>query len=857
MSVDTALGAPADPAGDSTGETVDDTADDRGADTAGTVPRVVPTATYRLQLHAGWGFDAAAGVVGQLAALGVSHLYLSPVLQAVPGSLHGYDVLDHTRLSEDLGGQGAFDRLAARAREHGLGIVVDVVPNHMARPTPESGNAPFWSVLRDGRGSAHADWFDIDWEAGGGRVLLPVLGSALGDVLAAGELTVDGDVLRYFDHEFPLAAGTAVLGLPELLDVQHYRLAWWRTGAAELNYRRFFDVDSLVAIRVEDAGVFDATHAVLLDLYRRGAVDGFRIDHPDGLADPGGYLDMLATATDGAWVVAEKILEDGEELPAGWACAGTTGYDALNLVQGLFVDPAGADALLRLWTETSGDPRSAAAVVEASERQIATTVLDAEVERLTRIAAREAAAGRRDLSPPRLKAAVLELLVAMEVYRGYAGTEQGAAVVGEALDRARTVVPDLAVELDFVAGLAVTPVGAGGGGGVGVPSPGHVEFTARFGQTAGPVMAKGIEDTAFYRWHPLSCLTEVGGDPARFGRSADDFHAWCTKAAATHPAGMTTLSTHDTKRSEDTRARLAVLAEHAADWVAVVARLRDATADRRPARLDGAIESLLWQTLYAVSPWDGGPRGGAVAAARLDGYLEKSMREAKVHTTWTAPDEAYEAAVHGFAADVLGDGAVLGVLADFAERTAPAVRAVTLGQKLVQLTMPGVPDLYQGCEIVSRTLVDPDNRADVDHDAIAGLLADLDRGDPATDLDAEKLLVVSRALRLRRRHPEVFTGAYTALATGTPHAVGYLRGARVAVVVARFVGRPGGDPLGDDPLGGGSSGGSSGGGRLGLPAGTWTDELTGRVVSAAADGVALREVLDHLPVALLVLEETS
>jgi len=817
-------------------------------DTAGTVPRLVPTATYRLQLHVGWGFNAAAAVVGQLAALGVSHLYLSPVLQAVPGSLHGYDVLDHTRLSEDLGGQAAFDRLAARARKHGLGIVVDVVPNHMARPTPESGNAPFWSVLRDGRGSSHADWFDIDWEAGGGRVLLPVLGSALGDVLAGGELTVDGDVLRYYDHEFPLAAGTAALEMPELLDAQHYRLAWWRTGAEELNYRRFFDVDSLVAIRVEDPHVFDATHAVLLDLYRRGAVDGFRIDHPDGLADPGGYLDMLATATDGAWVVAEKILEDGEELPAGWACAGTTGYDALNLVQGLFVDPAGERALLRLWADIGGDRRSAAAVIEASERQIATTVLDAEVERLTRIAAREAAAGRRDLSQPRLKAAVSELLVAMEVYRGYAGTEQGAAVIGEALDRARTAVPDLAVELAFVAGLAITPT-AGGAGGLSAPSPGHVEFTARFGQTAGPVMAKGIEDTAFYRWHPLSCLTEVGGDPARFGRSADDFHAWCTRAAATHPAGMTTLSTHDSKRSEDTRARLVVLAEHAADWVAVVARLRDATADRRPARLDGATESLLWQTLYAVSPWNGGPRGGAVEAARLDGYLEKAMREAKVHTTWTAPDEAYEAAVHGFAADVLGDAAVLGVLADFAARTAPAVRAVTLGQKLVQLTMPGVPDVYQGCEIVSRTLVDPDNRADVDHDAIAGLLADLDRGDPATDLDAEKLLVVSRALRLRRRHPEVFTGGYAALATGTPRSVGFLRGGRVAVVVARFVGRAGGsDPFGSDPFGGG---------RLGLPPGTWTDELTGRVVSATADGVALREVLDHLPVALLVREETS
>ena len=803
---------------------------------AATVVRRAITATYRLQLHSGFGFDDAAAVVPRLAGLGISHLYLSPILQAVPGSAHGYDVLDHTRLSADLGGAPAFERLTERAHEHGLGIVVDVVPNHMARPTPESANAPFWSVLRDGRKSEYVDWFDVDWDAQGGRILLPVLGSPLSEVLANGELTVtegpDGGLLHYYDHAFPLRSGTSSLPLAELVDAQHYRLAWWKTASTELNYRRFFDVDSLVAIRVEEPAVWDTTHRVLLDCFRSGAVDGFRIDHPDGLYDPRDYLQRLADATSsaenpaGTWVVAEKILAEGEPLPADWPCAGTTGYDALNLVQGLFVDPLGREPLLRLWTELTGDPRGAEAVVAESKRLVATTVLAAETERLTRLAVSAAADGRRDLSASRLRAAITELLLGMVVYRGYAGTEQGAAVIAGAEARAAATAPDLAVELAFLGELATD-------------ADRYPEFTARFGQTAGPVMAKGIEDTAFYRFHPLSCLTEVGGDAGSFGVAADDFHAWCTAAAAEHPAGMTTLSTHDTKRSEDTRARLVVLSEAAGEWEAVVARVRAASAAYRPVVLDGPTESLIWQTLYAVSPWGG---AGAVAAGRLHAYLEKAVREAKLHTTWTAPDETYEKALHTFADAVLDDPAVTGELAEFADGPARAgVRAVTLGQKLVQLTMPGVPDVYQGCEIVSRTLVDPDNRDAVDHTGIGRRQGRLDDAGPGTGLDDEKLLVVSRTLRLRRELPEVFAGSYTALATGTPNVVAFLRGGQVAVVVSRFLSRPA------EP----GPSGPADATRVSLPAGTWTDVLSGSTITVDDGGVALRELLTALPVALL------
>ena len=809
--------------------------------------RPTPVSTYRLQLHADFGFDAAAGVVDHLATLGVSTLYLSPVLQAVPGSVHGYDVLDHGRLSAELGGDAGFDRLVAAAHGAGLRIVLDVVPNHFAVPAPESANAVLWSVLSLGRDSPHADWLDVDWKAGQGRLLMAVLGSPLTDVLEAGELTVADDgpdgsrVVRYHDHVFPVADGTGELALPALLDAQHYRLASWTVADAELDYRRFFDVDTLMAIRVEDPDVFDATHRVLLERFRAGDVDGFRIDHPDGLADPRGYLRRLAQTTGDAWVVVEKIVEHGEVVPADWPTAGTTGYDALHQVQGLFVDRSGSGPLLAQWEALTGGDPGWAAVESRAKRLVATTSLAAEVSRLVRAAAAAAAADRLDLTDAGLREALVELLVGFEVYRGYVvpgepAPEQAVEVVEEAAAAARSVVPGRARELEFLVSLALGRAGR---------DPGRDEFCVRLQQTAGPVMAKGIEDTAFYRWYPLSALDEVGGDPSVFGVEPDAFHAWASEQRSRFPAGMTTLSTHDTKRSEDTRARLVVLSEVAQAWGRAVERWRTATLASRPAALDGATESLVWQSLWAVSPW-GGPAGrpGAVEADRLHDYLQKATREAKVRTTWTEPDEAFETGLRSFTDAVLADTDVLASMAAFGERVEPAVRAVTLGQKLVQLTMPGVPDVYQGSEIVDRSLVDPDNRRPVDYDRRRELLASLDAGAAPDGLDAEKLLVVSRALRARRDDPAAFAGGYTALATGTPHAVGFLRGGRVATVVTRHAT-------------GLAAAGGFGGAVLSLPAGSWTDVLTGRTVTATADGLPLADLLDRLPVALLTRREAS
>src|SRR4051794_40419812 len=346
------------------------------------------TATYRLQLRREFGFRDAAAVVPYLARLGVSHVYCSPVLEATPGSAHGYDVVDHSRLSPELGGDEGWSELVATCREHHLGIVVDIVPNHMAVPTPESLNAALWDVLRHGHASAYAEWFDIDWESEEGRLLMPVLGAPLDECIARGELTVDGSagVVRYFDHEFPLAPGSERLvdDVAALLAGQHYRLVHWREAGEQLNYRRFFDVTSLIGLRVEQRDVFDATHSRLLDLVRSGDVDGLRIDHPDGLADPRGYLDRLRSASGGAWTVVEKILERGEVLPSTWDCDGTTGYDALAAVSGVLTDAEAEKPLTEVYVEATGEDPDFATVRAGAKRQVVEQLLQAEVRRLVR-----------------------------------------------------------------------------------------------------------------------------------------------------------------------------------------------------------------------------------------------------------------------------------------------------------------------------------------------------------------------------------------------------------------------------------------------------------------------------------------
>jgi (1->4)-alpha-D-glucan 1-alpha-D-glucosylmutase len=750
-----------------------------------------PTTTYRLQLTADFGFRDAAAVVPYLRDLGVSHVYCSPVLQAAPGSTHGYDVVDHSRLSAELGGDEGWAELVEACEVNGLGIVIDIVPNHMAWPTPERLNPVLWDVLRHGQSSAFAHWMDVDWDVQGGKVLLPVLGKPLGQAVADGEIAVDLDarMIRYFDHEFPMAQGTFTL------DEQHYRLAHWRTGNDELNYRRFFDVTTLMGVRVEMPDVFEATHRVLLDL--PGPVDGWRIDHPDGLADPGGYLEDLAEASPDTWVVVEKILGGDEKLPRSWKCAGTTGYDALNMITAVLVENPnnGPDS-------DSGDAPFSG--IEAAKRQVVTQSLGAEVDRVVRELLADPDARDADLNPRGLREAVEDFLVAMPVYRAYPEDPEPARRLIDAARRSALDGPGAAArrrarEINWVADHALDSV--------------------RLMQTAGPVMAKGVEDTTFYRDPGVLALKEVGSDlhVNADGIPVSSWHSWCTQLAADWPATMTTLSTHDTKRSEDVRARLIALLELRDEWVAATQRWN--------ARAVGSIalpqRSFIWQHLVAAWP---------ISEDRLQPYLEKANREAKLFTTWTEPDPTFETAVRDFVAGIYADHDLVVQIGSFikAHVREPGL-SNSLSQKLLQLTMPGVADIYQGCELESYAVVDPDNRRPVDYDV---------RRKALDNLTDPKLLVTATAARLRRDRPGLVGASYTPLEiTGQNqnHAIGFLRGDDVATVVTRL------------PVGLAKAGGW-GDTEIALPGDGWRDLLTGREVT----DVRLATLLDRLPVALLV-----
>ena len=823
---------------------------------------VVPTSTYRLQLHAGFTADDAAQIVPYLADLGVGHLFCSPVLQAAPGSLHGYDVVNHTRISSDIGGEAALRRLADRAHDHGMGLIVDVVPNHMAIPTPLWHNRALWSVLKLGPASPFVDWFDIDATAAR-SVLMPVLGRPIGKVLADEEITIDEidvplpdggtereKVVRYFDHVLPIAEGTEHLGLVDLLERQYWRLAYWKVASDELNYRRFFDVDTLAAVRVELPEVFAATHEKLLALQAEGVIDGYRIDHPDGLADPRGYLRDLHNATGGAWTVVEKILEGDERLPGDFPCAGTTGYDALWRVGGLFQDPRGAMGLTHIWQHATGDLRPFEAVARESTELIIGDSLWTEIDRLTNLAHRicQEDIRLRDATRRHLGRVIVELLAAMDRYRAYIVPGEPAPgaeriVIEQAAARAREHLgtdEDILAALEIVVALVCgDEVGSAGR----TTSAERAEFMVRFAQTCGPVHAKALEDTAFYRYSRFLPVNEVGADPDRIGVEPEELHEHARTMLREFPDSMTTLSTHDTKRSEDVRARLAVLTELPQEWLQLIAQMQEAVQEQRTEHIDGAMELLLWQTLAGTSALPGS-EAPAMNSERLEDYLRKAMREAKLHTTWTEQNPEYEEAVLQLAHAALSSPRVQELLAEWTTRTITAQRAAILGQKLVQLTMPGVPDMYQGTEVVDLSLVDPDNRRPVDHAAHAARLTRMLEGARPEHLDDEKQWLVYQALQVRAQRPELFQGrgaGYEPVPTTTAHALAFGRSAddgplEVITVATRL-------PVGLAARGGWDRA------VVVLPEGRWRDALTGREL--AGGQVLLADLLEDWPVALL------
>ena len=899
--------------------------------------RVDPRATYRIQLTPAFTFDDAAALAPYLQALGVSHVYASPYLRAMPGSVHGYDVIDPRQVNPELGGDAGHARFCEALGGHDLGQILDTVPNHMAIG-PQ--NPWWWDVLENGPASRWAMTFDVDWAHPEPhlreRVLLPVLEDHYGRVLEAGDLRLEWDdaqfTIRYLDQRFPVAprsldellavaaerAGSAEMAfladafgalppstvvdpalrerrhrdkevlhdrltalaatdprvseaieavvaatnadidaLDRILERQNYRLAWWRAARRDLGYRRFFDVTTLVGLRIEDERVFAETHALVLEWLAAGVLDGLRIDHPDGLLDPEGYLRRLRWASPRAWIVVEKILEPGEDLRRSWPVAGTSGYEFLRRVNGLFVDPAGEAGMTRLQAQVTGETRPFADIARAAKQDVLDEVLGSELGRLTALLldVLERLRRHRDHTRHDLHEALRAVLVAFPVYRTYVRidiTEDGRrvptvapedeAVVHEAIETAKGLRPDLPADLFDILGDLLL-----------LRRPGdemEEELALRFQQLTGPVMAKGVEDTAFYRDLRLVALNDVGGDPGAFGTSPGAFHEANHTAQDRWPLAMLTTSTHDTKRSEDVRARLDVLSEMPDEWSRFVgACRRQGEPYRTEGGPDGHAEYLLYQTLVGAWP---------IGMDRLGPYLVKALREAKLHTSWTDPDEAYEEAVLAYADGLLEDAGCRTLLDGFVGQILRPGRVNSLAQLLLKLTSPGVPDIYQGTDLWDLSLVDPDNRRPVDVELRRRLLTDLTGPNPpdpealAARLDdpdepgSPKLAVTRAALAVRARLPLAFGAAatYTPIAaTGAAvdHVVAFARSERVLTVVPRLTAR---------------LGGTWGETTLGLPAGRWRDELTGSVHTGGHGGGSMATILGRFPVALLVREET-
>jgi (1->4)-alpha-D-glucan 1-alpha-D-glucosylmutase len=766
------------------------------------------TATYRVQLHAAFRLADARALVPYLERLGVSHLYASPILAARPGSLHGYDVVDPSRLNPELGTEEELRALASELHLCDMSILLDIVPNHMGTGPAN----PYWEdLLANGRRSRWAAWFDVDWDSERsslrGRVLIPVLGDTLESVLDRGELSLvrEGHRIRlkYADRTFPIAPETeaslretdvtrwheGVAGrarMRELVDAQRYRLAFWKRSSVAINYRRFFDVDELIAIRVNDPAVFRETHALILRWVEDKVIDGLRIDHIDGLLDPQGYLDALrvevtqrrATDREPLLIMVEKILSRGEHLRESWPVQGTTGYEFLNELEAVFIDSDGAARLELGYRRTVG-PRARGGFEEVAVRGkelVLRAALAADVSRLARLL-RHALRARRAGEARGVAAAIRHFIATLPVYRTYLDGRapihaDDRDVIDQALVRARERWGKR-IELDRLEAVLTSP-----------GDEHATRFVQRLQQTSGPATAKGVEDTALYRYVPLASLNEVGGDPARaVGRAVGDLHRANAERQARWPRSLLCTSTHDTKRSADVRARIDVLSEMPDDWLRSVRRWRRLLAGHRArtrggAAPDAATEWLIFQSLLGIWPEDPpADRAARDLRDRIVEYMRKANREAKVRTSWTSPDDRYEQAVEAYIHGALENETFVSEMAECASRIAPAGYCNALSRLLIHLTAPGTPDIYQGDEMWNLSLVDPDNRRPVDFAARRAALDQIEsalrEGDAAvacaemlgSAADGRiKLHVTRSALRARRLMPAAFLrGNYTAL----------------------------------------------------------------------------------------------
>lgn len=884
------------------------------------MPRV-PASTYRLQLHANFTFDDATNIVEYLKRLGISHVYCSPYLQAAPGSMHGYDVINHQQVNEELGGEAGHQRFCARLSNLRLGQILDIVPNHMAIGP---GNRNWWDVLENGPSSRFATWFDIDWHSSEVRlqnkVLIPVLGDQYGRALAAGQIQIARDNgsfrVSYTDHRYPLAPRSLPLileraarytssttlsfladslsrlpmpeandtegilsrhrdkevifglmqrfweehtqasqaienairdlnadhdALDELLNLQHYRLAYWRTADQELGYRRFFDVNTLIGLRVEREHVFNATHKRVLEWLGEGVLDGVRVDHPDGLRDPLQYFSRLRQRAPGAWIIGEKILEPGEFLRKNWPIEGTTGYDFLNVCNRWLIHPAGLAEITQTYREFTKQTIDFESMAHVKKLNVEQEALGSDVNRLASLFVEicERNRDRRDYTRAEIRRAIREVAACFHVYRSYVVPDrdeiedEDRQQMFDAVERARTSRTDIDGGLFEFLGdvLALRARGSL-----------ETEFVYRFQQFTSPVMAKGVEDTAFYCYNPLVSLNEVGGAPDRPPIDAEEFHAYCRRMQDNHPLSMTTLSTHDTKRSDDVRARLAVLSEIPAQWRAFLRKWSGINRAFKTRGLpDRNTEYFLYQTMIGAWP---------ISLDRLAAYMEKAVREAKEQTSWTQQNKEFEDALKSFIDSLYQSAVFLKAVEEIVSRIIMAGRVNGLAQTLLKCTAPGVPDTYQGSELWDLHLVDPDNRGAIDYGIRNLLLAELESGMTpeailqGMDSGLPKLWVLYGALNLRDRTPAWFgsRASYTPLiieGRKADHCVAYLRADRVATIVPRWYLK---------------LGGSWSRTTVDLPDARWKNLLTGDTLPGGR--IAMHILLRRFPVALLTREES-
>jgi len=831
----------------------------------------VPRATYRLQFNKDCTLPQAQTLVSYLDELGVSHIYASPLLKAVPGSMHGYDTCDFGELNPELGTPDNFTKLHDELMRHQMGLVMDVVPNHMGIGRQ---NNWWWDVLTHGPGSRYAGCFDIDWQAPDprlrGRVALPVLTERYHEALRNGKIRLaekDGSLLvecggltfpaspesvsaflKRVTDSVPRGGPNAISAalaeanhspraLDEFLQLQHYLLMFWRNGDSVLNYRRFFTITSLAGIRIEEPWVFDQVFALVKEWLEKGWVNGLRVDHADGLRYPEQFLRRLRDLAPKAWIVLEKILEPGEPLNALWPVDGTTGYDFLNNLNGVFIDPQGEKPLSDFYSEFTGDTLDFPAVVRIKKQMIIHDQLSAETGRLTdllvQISARHWEC--RDFSRTELADAWTELAGCIPVYRTYVSagdrpeiSKHDVRLIRSAAAGARENRQDLPGELfEFLEDLLL------------LRHRGALEddFVLRFQQLTGPIMAKAVEDTAFFCYGRFMALNEVGGDPGQFGLSLPGFHEWCRRQQSLWPGSMAATATHDTKFGGDVRARLALLSERPQEWIEAVRRWSKMNdGKRRRNRPDRKSEYIFYQVLVGAWP---------LGKDRALEYMQKAAREAKEQTRWRKPSQEFEEALQRFIAEAMEDSKFM---ADVERFVAPLVDLGwinSLAQTLVKLTATGVPDIYQGAELWDLVLADPDNRRPVDFALRKQCLAEAKKLSveeiwKRRDSGLPKMWLIWKVLDCRRRYARFFNpgAAYEPLPVSgakASHVLAYRRGDGAVVVTPRLVRSLSGDWADT---------------KVGLPAGRWKNILT----DSAVESGSMKELTERLPMALLVRE---